>query len=466
MIEEKSVFFLLPVLLSRFYERVNTLNLHELVKNAGVVGAGGAGFPTHVKLKAKAEFILLNGAECEPLLRVDQQLMEKHPDEIIKGFAAAGQMTGAKKALIGIKGKHKKVISILRERIKALQIDHYMEVRELKDVYPAGDEQVLVFELTGRVVPEAGIPIDVGCVVINSETALNVYKALNHEPVTETYLTIGGDVPRRLTVKVPIGTPVKDVLRLAGIEDLADFAVIDGGPMMGTVINGTEGYVTKTTKALLVLKKNHPLIVRKTRTYEQALRVNKTCEQCRMCTDMCPRYLLGHNIQPHKMVRIVNFGLHDIEPQTTVYLCSQCNLCELFSCPINIYPRTANMFIKDKLIEKNIRYQRSKDVFEAHHAREWRLVPTNRLTARLGLMPFDKPAPLTEETVHSEIVYIARRQHIGAPAIPVVSAGESVKAGQLIGEIPENSLGAPVHSSISGTVVSVTEDYIAIRREK
>ena len=150
-------------------------------------------------------------------------------------------------------------------------------------------------------------------------------------------MTIGGDVPRRLTVKVPIGTPVKDVLRLAGIEDLADFAVIDGGPMMGTVINGTEGYVTKTTKALLVLKKNHPLIVRKTRTYEQALRVNKTCEQCRMCTDMCPRYLLGHNIQPHKMVRIVNFGLHDIEPQTTVYLCSQCNLCELFSCPINIY---------------------------------------------------------------------------------------------------------------------------------
>lgn len=109
--------------------------------------------------------------------RVDQQLMAIYPDEIIKGFAEAGRLVNAKKAIIGIKSKHGEVIELLKERIKALQLDGYVEVGELPDVYPAGDEQVLVYQLTGRVVPETGIPIMVGCVVVNSETALNIYKA-------------------------------------------------------------------------------------------------------------------------------------------------------------------------------------------------------------------------------------------------------------------------------------------------
>lgn len=441
------------------------MELLEMVKDAGIIGAGGAGFPTHVKLAADAEYILLNGAECEPLLRVDQQLMELYPDEIIKGFAVAGQMVGARKALLGIKEKHKTIISILKERIADLQVGHYVEVRELKDVYPAGDEQVLVYELTGRVVPEAGIPIHVGCVVINSETALNIYKAINNEPVTEKYITVAGDVPRRLTVKVPVGTPIIDVLKLSGIEDFENYSVIDGGPMMGPVMKNLHGYVTKKTKGLLIFRKHHNVIRRKTRTTEQALRMNKTCEQCRMCTDMCPRYLLGHNIQPHKMVRVVNYGLQDIQDQTTTYLCSQCNLCELFSCPINIYPRTANQFLKQTLVENNIRYKPVKNSFEAHKNRENRLVPSKRLIARLGLTDFDKPAPMTEVTVNPEIVYIARRPHVGAPASPIVSVGDHVEVGQMIGEIPEKSLGATIHSSITGTVTAIEKDYIAVRRD-
>ena len=153
------------------------MNLLEMIKDAGVIGAGGAGFPTHVKLASKAEFLLMNAAECEPLLRVDQQLMEVFADEILLGFEAAGRLVEAKEAIIGIKEKHKDVIRHLNERIQALNLGNYIRVQALKDVYPAGDEQVLVYELTGRVVPEAGIPIQVGCVVVNSETALNIYNA-------------------------------------------------------------------------------------------------------------------------------------------------------------------------------------------------------------------------------------------------------------------------------------------------
>lgn len=441
------------------------MGLLELVKEAGIIGAGGAGFPTHAKLASKADYILLNGAECEPLLRVDQQLMAMFPDEIIKGFEAAGRLVGAEKAIIGIKGKHKEVIEILKDKIKELNMDGYVEVGVLPDIYPAGDEQVLVYELTGRVVPEAGIPIQVGCVVVNSETALNIYNASNGKPVTEKYITVAGDVPNRVTVKVPVGTPVIDVLKLSGIEDFSDYAVIGGGPMMGPVLSDINGYVTKKDKGFVILKKSHPLIRRKTVTMEQAKRVNRaSCEQCRMCTDMCPRFLLGHATQPHKMMRAMNYNLQDLKAQEIAQLCCQCNLCNLFSCPAGLYPKDANNFFRAKLAEQNIKYKPTQESFEAREARKHRLVPSKRLIARIGLSDFDRPAPMTDIDMNPEVVHIATRQHVGAPAVPVVSAGDRVCAGQVIGSIPQDSLGAAIHASIAGTVVESGKDYVVIRR--
>jgi len=441
------------------------MSLLEMVKEAGIVGAGGAGFPTHAKLTAKADYILLNGAECEPLLRVDQQLMELYPDEIIKGFEAAGRQIGADRAIMGVKGKHKEVVSILRERIEALKVSDFVQVQELADVYPAGDEQVLVYELTGRVVPEAGIPIQVGCVVINSETALNIYNASLGEPVTEKYITVAGDVPERLTVKVPVGTPIMDVLKLSGIEDFAEYAVIDGGPMMGPVMTDLNGYVTKKTKGFVILKKEHYLIQKKSATKDQARRINKaSCEQCRMCTDLCPRYLLGHDMQPHKIMRVVNYSLLDIKDREIAYLCCQCNLCELFSCPAALFPKAANMDVKQQLMDQNIRFQCKDTPLEARKNRADRLLPSKRLIIRLGLKKFDKPAPMSEKTIVPETVQIATGQHVGAPAAPVVAVGDQVTMGQLIGKIPEASLGATIHASIGGTVTEVTGTFIKIRR--
>lgn len=441
------------------------MSLLDMVKDAGIVGAGGAGFPTHVKLASKAEYILMNGAECEPLLRVDQQLMALYPDEVIKGFEAAGRLVEANKAIIGIKGKHKQVISVLRERILALSVGDYVEVKELPDIYPAGDEQVLVYELTGRVVPETGIPIQVGCVVVNTETALNIYHASKGNSVTDTYITVAGDVPKRLTLKVPVGTPIADVLKLSGIEDFAAYAVIDGGPMMGPVMNQIDGFVTKKSKGYVILKKNHPLIRRKTVDIDQARRINRaTCEQCRMCTDLCPRYLLGHNTQPHKTMRVLNYNLDDIEGQKSAQLCCQCNLCEYFSCPAGLYPRAANLYFKDKLMEQGLRYERKQDEFQARESRKYRQVPSKRLIARIGLYNFDQPAPMEESGLYPEIVHIATSQHVGAPAKAIVSSGDYVEKGQIIAEIPEGSLGAKAHASISGTVVNVTADYIVIRK--
>lgn len=440
------------------------MDLLNMIRDAGVIGAGGAGFPTHAKLTSKAEYILLNGAECEPLLRVDQQLMNQFTDEIIQGLAAAGQRIKARKALIGIKGKHKEVIARMCERIAAQGLASFMEVRELRDSYPAGDEQVLVHELTQRIVPEGSIPLKVGCVVINAETALNIFNAMLGKPVTETYITVAGDVPRPITVKVPVGTPIREVIRQCGAENLADYAVIDGGPMMGSLLNSIDGHVTKKSKGYVLLKKEHFLIRKKSVNLNQARVISKAaCEQCRMCTDLCPRYLLGHNLQPHKVMRALNYNFEDVKEQQIAQLCCECNACELFSCPANLHPRSVNSLFKQKLAEQGIRYQTTQSEYQTRSAREYRLIPSKRLIAKIGLTAFDKPAPMIEADFRPEYIEIALRQHIGAQAVPIVAVGELVQAGQMIGRIPDNSLGAAVHASLAGTVIEIKDNSMVIK---
>lgn len=444
------------------------MDVLEKVKEAGIIGAGGAGFPTYMKLNSQSDYILLNGAECEPLLRVDQQLMEIYPEKIITGLFFAGQQVGAKEAIIGIKNKHRKVISILQDKIKELDLAGKVFIKELPDVYPAGDEQVLVYELTGRVVPEMGIPLNVGCVVINTETALNIFNAINNEPVTMKYITVAGDVPNPITVKVPIGTPIKELISLSGRENLDNYEVIDGGPMMGPLMDSYDGYVTKKTKGIIILKEEHPLIKRKKKTMRAAVALNKTaCEQCSLCTDLCPRYLLGHSTSPHKMVRAMSFSKMTPDSELTVaQTCCQCNLCEYFSCPAGINPKMANVYFMTKQRASGIKHVPQKNEFVPRSMRDYRMVPSSRLIARLEIKEYDKKAPLNENIDYlPEIVGISLIAHVGVGAIPIVAPQDNVKKGDLIAKIPEDKLGASYHSSIDGTVESIDNGIIIIRRD-
>lgn len=442
------------------------MELLEKVREAGVIGAGGAGFPTYVKLQGKADYLLLNGAECEPLLRVDQQLMEYHSDEVIKGLMISLEITGAKKAIIGIKNKHYDVIEILRKTIRKLKLQRKIEIGILPDIYPAGDEQILVYELTGRIVPETGIPTAAGCVVINVETAYNIYHASQDEPVIMKFVTVAGDVPDPMTVKVPIGTPMKDILKLTGRTDFSAYSIIDGGPMMGSLLKNCDGYVTKKTKGLIVLPEDHSLIWRKKKDMRAAVRLNRSaCEQCSMCTDLCPRHLLGHSTSPHKMVRAMAYDLEPEGNMSVALTCCQCNLCEYFSCPAGISPKMANVYYMNKLREKGIRHIPGTD-FTVNPMREYRLIPSKRLIARLGIGRFDVDAPLMEEKkVEPKVVGIGLKDHVGAPAVPVVAVGDRVSAGRKIADTGKDTLGVPVYASISGIVESIEDNLIIIRRE-
>jgi len=435
------------------------MNLLESVRAAGVVGAGGAGFPTHVKLASKAEYVILNGAECEPLLRVDAQLILVFANQIISGLEEIVKVVEAKKAYIGIKAKHKEEIFALKEKLKENSI---VEVFELKDFYPAGDEQSLVNEVTKRVVPEAGIPLKVGCIVMNVETVLNIMESLDGKTVTHTYLTIAGRVPKPVTLKLPIGITYKEAITLAGVTNTKGIALIDGGPMMGKVITNFYEPITKTTKGIIVLEEDNFLIRRKSMTTKMALRQAKAaCEQCRMCTDLCPRYLLGHDMQPHIMMRMANYNYDNLEKAETAFLCCECSICELYACPVGLSPRLINIHYKKRLIEAGKKYIPKRDEFEVLESKEYRKIPVKRLISRLGLKEYDVEAPLEDIKYCPQKVKILLKQHIGAPAFPVVQIGQVVTAGEIIGEIPENAMGARIHASISGIVKEIS-NYIEV----
>ncbi len=201
----------------------------DAIRAAGVVGAGGAGLPTHVKADAAAQTVLVNGASCEPLLMSDPYLMETQVDTLVRGLEAMMDCTGAGRGIICLKGKHAHAMQSVREGVARLGKGR-IEAFELGDFYPAGDEQVMVYEVLGGIVPERGIPLQIGAVVSNVESLCNVAHALDGKPVTHRYLTVGCEVRKPMVVRVPVGTRVAEVLQFAGGPTIDEYRVVDGGP--------------------------------------------------------------------------------------------------------------------------------------------------------------------------------------------------------------------------------------------
>jgi len=232
--------------------------------------------------------------------------------------------------------------------------------------------------------------------------------------------------------------------------------VFVGGIMMGKLEFDLDQPITKTTAGLIVLPKEHILIQRKSRTEQSMRRIGKSaCDQCSYCTELCPRYVLGYDVQPHKVMRSLGFtmtGEHIWNQYAS--LCCACGLCTLYACPENLYPKEACDTAKSDLKEKGIKWSGGKEV-TPHPMYEGRRTPLKQLMKRLGIEEYNHPSVFTKKESKPKQVSIPLSQHIGTPAQPTVRVGESVKRGQLIGEIPDWKLGARVHASIDGVVKSV-----------
>ncbi|WP_251207358.1 4Fe-4S dicluster domain-containing protein [Acetatifactor aquisgranensis] len=442
-------------------------DLKQILQESGIVGAGGAGFPTYAKLDERAEVILMNCAECEPLLKLHRQLLEQRAEEILETFDGIARTVGAKEAVIGIKREYEAAV-----RAAERYIDAYpnMRIQLLDSAYPMGDEVVLIYEATGRVIRPGGLPIEEGVAVFNVETVYNVYRAVRHNtPVIDKLVSVVGEVESPITVRVPIGASIGDVVSCAGEIKVKDPAYLVGGPMMGNLATDSD-VVTKTTNAIIVLDKGHNLIQRKNRNAAIDLnRAAASCCQCETCTSLCPRHALGHPIEPHKFMRsAANRDFQDTNVFLNTFFCSSCGLCENFSCPQGLSPRSLIADYKLGLRKAGVKPPADVRPAPIRAGREYRKAPEERLEARLGLAKYNVDAPLQpdeywkgEQQIHK--VKILLGQHIGAPAIAAVEKGEQVACGQCIAK-PAGGLSVGIHSSVDGVVQEVTDKYILILR--
>jgi len=437
------------------------MNLSDQIFNAGVVGAGGGGFPTHIKANSKVEFLLANGAECEPLIHKDYELMLNFPKEIVSGMELMLEAIGSKKGYFGIKLKNEKAIDAIEKELKGKNI----EITRLGDFYPSGDEYELVYEATKRLIPAGGIPLNIGCVVNNVETFYNILKASKGESVTGKFLCVTGAVKKPSSFFAPIGTPFRDLIQHAGGTTISDFGIFVGGVMMGSLTFDLDEVVTKTTAGLIILPKNHYLIQRKNQPEQNWLRIGKSaCDQCSYCTEFCPRYLLGYDVQPHKVMRSLGFTkTGESVWNLMAELCCSCGLCTLYSCPEDLYPKEACDRSKLKMRKSGVKYIQQKPLL-VHPMKNGRRVPLKQMISKLRLKDFDVHAPYTNKMPEPATVKILLKQHTGEKATSAVKTGQKVSRGERIANAPEGKLGANIHSSVDGLVTEVTDNFIRIKR--
>jgi len=434
-------------------------NLSEQLRAAGVVGAGGAGFPTAVKAQSQVEFVLANGAECEPLLHKDFELMCHFPSEIVSGMKLMLDATGAARGRFGIKEKNKHAVEAITSKID----DPRMDLVLLGDFYPSGDEYELVYTATGRLIPAAGIPLNVGCVVSNVETLYNIHFAAKGQPVTRKIVSVGGAVKEPKSFWVPIGTSFRDLIALAGGPTVENYGMFVSGIMMGTLSFNPDDVVTKTIGGIILLPRDHYLITRREQPVKTMMKIGKSaCDQCSYCTEFCPRYLLGYEVQPHKVMRSLGFTTTGVDIWNQwAELCCSCGLCTLYSCPEDLFPKEACDQSKGDMRAKGMKFVQSKPVV-VHPMKEGRRVPLSMLRRRLKVEEYERETPFQEISFSPAKVTLKLKQHAGKPAQPLVQKGAKVKVGKVIADVGPKDLGAAIHASISGTVVAVNEDSIEI----
>ena len=438
--------------------------LVEKVKAAGIVGAGGAGFPTHVKINSLVDLVIANGTECEPLLSSDRLLMEQRAKDVVIGLAAVMVASGAQKGIIAIKDYYQRAGEALNQAICG---HPQLSILKLGNYYPAGDEQILVYEACQKIVPEGGIPLDVGVLVQNVTTLSQVADALKDKPVTHKLVTVHGEVEKPAIINTPLGTPFSHLISLCGGSKKENWTALNGGPVMGQIAgqDGREDYVSKTTSGVIVLPEEHHAVkIKRLSPVDQLKRARSSCDGCRLCTDLCPRFLLGHRIEPHTVMRAMAYERDDHDQAILAsFLCCFCGVCEFYACPCGLSPRALFQHLRQSLSDHKINNPLRQAPRDVHPVKEPRKVDAANMTRRVGVKKYDQKLATIEHPMVAPQLGIKLKQHLGAPALPLVKPGQRVQAGQLIAQIAKGQLGANIHAPLDGSVERVEQAVIFIK---
>ena len=321
----------------------NREDLIAAIRESGIVGLGGAGFPTHVKLNVEPEridYLVVNGAECEPYVTSDTITMVERADDMARGLDALAQYMGIKEVIIGIENNKKTAIRVMKE-MAASVTSCSIRVQSLPSVYPQGGEKVLVYHTTGRVIPTGKLPIDVGCLVINCTTlaAIGAYLQTGM-PLVEKCVTVEGKAVRQpQNVLAPVGTSMADLFAVCGGLTEEPDKLIYGGPMMGVTVPDDSAPIMTNSNAILALTKKEAWLPKTT-----------ACIRCSACTNHCP-----FGLAPAALSRA--YDRKDVEAlkALSVDTCMECGCCS-FVCPAN-----RPMVQKNKLGKALLREERAKE---------------------------------------------------------------------------------------------------------
>ncbi|MDZ7672011.1 MAG: electron transport complex subunit RsxC [Halanaerobiales bacterium] len=291
----------------------------DIIREAGIVGLGGAMFPTHVKLSVpddkNIDYFILNGIECEPFLNVDNRMMIERSEDIVEGMKLMMKAADVKKGIIGIEDNKPRAISNMK---KAVENEENIEIKVFETKYPQGGEKMLIKAALGREVPDGGLPLDVGVIVNNISTAIAVLEAVAvGKPLIERTITITGEgISKPCNLYYSIGTKVKDLINEAGGYEGEPAKIILGGPMTGSAQHTTDVPTVKGTSGIIVLHKK-----------SVAKFDPKPCIKCARCVDSCPMYLL-----PLKLSDLSQYEKYDELDEYDVQSCIECGSCS-YICP-------------------------------------------------------------------------------------------------------------------------------------
>ena len=432
----------------------------SILQACGIVGAGGAGFPSFAKLAEGADTLVVNAAECEPLIYTDYMLLSESLGAVLSGAAHIMAASGIQKTLMALK-KHRAEMLGLSD---GERLADGVFVKLLPDAYPMGDEINLIYEATGRLIPPGSLPITKGVIVLNAETLYNIDRAISRgKPVTDKFVTIGGDVDTPRVVRVPVGMRVHELFQKLGVSVPETHSLIDGGPSMGRIVDPRTAIVTKTTKALLILPKDTPAVAHKTVSVDDMLRrAASCCCGCSRCTEMCPRHLLGYPIEPHKMIRAANNAAIAQNPAMAVNasLCCSCGVCAEVCCQ-DISPKDVILSLKGLLAKNKLRFAATGEDATPSADRSYHLIPSSRWESILGVRCFDAVPAFERALISARRVEIPLSGHIGAPSVPTVKVGDAVTRGDRIAACAAG-LSLPQHTGICGKVTLVDDKKIVI----
>jgi len=322
-VDEESAFQEEP----RSAQELDSLTPEEMlsrVQEAGVAGMGGAAFPAHVKFKIPkgkhAEYLIINGVECEPYLNADNRLMLEHAEELLTGTEWIRRMTGAGRVVIGIEANKPEALAVMREACGRLGFP--FTLTKLKVQYPQGDEKQLIEAVTGREVPSGGLPIDIGAVVSNVGTTFAVYEALaKGKPLFERVVTVSGEaIKQPMNLRTAVGTPFRQLIEQAGGFSEEPMKIVAGGPMMGFAVYDLDTPVMKGTSGILALTKKQ---------VNDA--VQTACISCGRCVRACPM-----GLQPTRLYHLIDYGRYEDAKASYLLDCKECGCCS-YSCPAKIH---------------------------------------------------------------------------------------------------------------------------------